>query len=88
VDDAADRLEDAQRRIEVARAQAPSVENLHSWLSALSDYAQALSELHEFTNESIHEKLQVLLAQVKLREPAPGIPRDDTVPGGHLREGP
>lgn len=88
VDEATDRLEDAQRRIEAARAKAPSMESLHEWLSALSDYTQALSELHEYTNESIHEKLHMLFAHAKLRGPAPGIATDDTVPGGPSREGP
>ncbi|WP_164001779.1 hypothetical protein [Pyxidicoccus caerfyrddinensis] len=88
VDDATTRFEDAQRRIEEARAKPPRVENLHAWMNALSDYALVLSALHEYTNESIHEKLHVLFAHAKLQKPAPGIPTDDTIPGGPIREGP
>src|ERR1044071_134301 len=57
VDDAADRLHEAFARIEAARAAPTSTESLREWLTALTDYAQALMDLHEFTNESVHEKL-------------------------------
>ncbi len=60
VDDAADRLHEAFARIEAARARPTSPESLQEWLAALTDYAQALMDLHEFTNESIHEKLHAL----------------------------
>jgi hypothetical protein len=67
VDDAADRLHEAFARIEVARAKPPSTESLHEWLAALTDYAQALMDLHEFTNESVHEKLHVLAGLLNLK---------------------
>jgi hypothetical protein len=68
VDDAADRLHEAFARIEAARARPTSTESLHEWLNALTDYAQALMDLHEFTNESVHEKLHVLAGLLKLQE--------------------
>ena len=68
VDDAADRLHEAYARIEEARAKPPSMENLREWVAALTDYAQALMDLHEFTNESVHEKLRVLAGLLNLRE--------------------
>lgn len=67
LDDAADRLHEAFARIEDARARPASPESLHEWLSALTDYAQALTDLHEFSNESVHEKLHALAGLLKLR---------------------
>lgn len=67
VDDAADRLHEAFARIEEARAKPSSQESLYEWLSALTDYAQALMDLHEFTNESVHEKLHVLAGLLNLK---------------------
>ncbi|WP_257448929.1 hypothetical protein [Archangium lipolyticum] len=72
VDEAADRLHEAFARIEAARAAPTSTESLREWLTALTDYAQALMDLHEFTNESVHEKLHVLAGQLNLR----GFPED------------
>lgn len=83
LDDAADRLHEAFARIEDARARPTSPESLREWLSALTDYAQALTELHEFSNESVHEKLHLLagLARLKafpeepLKELEPQVPQ-------------
>jgi hypothetical protein len=68
VDDAADRLHEAYARIEAARVKPPTPESLHEWLSALTDYAQSLMDLHEFTNESVHEKLHVLAGLLNLKQ--------------------
>ena len=68
VDDAADRLHEAFARIEEARAKPTSPESLREWLVALTDYAQALMDLHEFTNESVHEKLHVLAGLLNLKQ--------------------
>ncbi|PTL83751.1 hypothetical protein [Vitiosangium sp. GDMCC 1.1324] len=76
VDDAADRLHEAFARIEEARARPTSQESLREWLSALTDYAQALMDLHEFTNESVHEKLHVLAGLLNA-EPLPEEPLRD-----------
>jgi hypothetical protein len=67
VDDAADRLHEAFARIEAARAGPTTPESLREWLNALTDYAQALMDLHEFTNESVHEKLHVLAGLLNLK---------------------
>jgi hypothetical protein len=67
VDDAADRLHEAFARIEEARAKPTSPESLREWLAALTDYAHALMDLHEFTNESVHEKLHVLAGLLNLK---------------------
>ncbi|OJT27544.1 hypothetical protein BO221_06145 [Archangium sp. Cb G35] len=67
LDDAADRLHEAFARIEDARAKPTSQESLREWLSALTDYAQALMDLHEFSNESVHEKLHLLSGLLKLQ---------------------
>ncbi|HEX5750495.1 MAG TPA: hypothetical protein VFZ09_29980 [Archangium sp.] len=67
LDDAADRLHEAFARIEDARAKPTSPESLREWLNALTDYAQALMDLHEFSNESVHEKLHVLSGLLKLQ---------------------
>ncbi|HEX8825683.1 MAG TPA: hypothetical protein VF794_37585 [Archangium sp.] len=68
VDEAADKLHEAFARIEEARAKPPSPESLHEWLAALTDYAEALMDLHEFTNESVHEKLHVLAGLLNLKQ--------------------
>lgn len=67
LDDAADRLHEAFARIEEARARPTSPESLREWLNALTDYAQALMDLHEFSNESVHEKLHVLAGMLNVR---------------------
>ncbi|MGZ3461043.1 MAG: hypothetical protein ACXU86_21350 [Archangium sp.] len=67
LDDAADRLHEAFARIEEARARPTSPENLREWLNALTDYAQALMDLHEFTNESVHEKLHMLAGLLNVK---------------------
>ena len=79
LDDAADRLHEAFARIEDARAKPTSPESLHEWLAALTDYAQALTDLHEFSNESVHEKLHVLAGLLKV-QPFPENPVQDLEP--------
>ncbi len=68
LDDAVRRLEDASLRIDVARDKPTSTESLREWMEALTDYARSLSEVHEFTNESVHEKLHALAARTRLEE--------------------
>jgi hypothetical protein len=57
LEEAADRLKDASYRVEEARAKALTLESLRDWLAALTDYTVALRAIHDFNNESIHEKL-------------------------------
>jgi hypothetical protein len=61
-------MKDAARRIEQARAKPASVELQQEWLTALTDYATALSDIQEFNNESVHEKLHVLAGRTGLRQ--------------------
>ncbi|MBN1205401.1 MAG: hypothetical protein JXB05_10800 [Myxococcaceae bacterium] len=71
LDEAAARLNAASLRIEAARGLPTSTESLRDWLEALTDYARALAELHEYTNESVHEKLHELAGHLGLKD----IPR-------------
>lgn len=60
-------LKDAASRIEKARGEPLSLEAQQEWLTALSDYVGALCDIHEYNNESIHEKLHELAARLGLR---------------------
>lgn len=60
LEEAADRLAAAERRIRIAKELAPSLKSLQEWLDALTDYAIASSDIQRFTNESVHEKLHEL----------------------------
>jgi len=73
--EAASRLENAAARIEQARAAAPTLETMREWLEALTAYSEALSDLHRFTNESLHEKLHEIAARVRLEPLLQGGPR-------------
>ena len=53
-------LEDAQAQIDEVRNQAPTPENLKTWLEALTKASHALSDIQSFNNESVHEKLHAL----------------------------
>lgn len=66
LDEAASRLEGAAIRIERARSAPTSLDSLREWLEAITEYADALSDLHRFTNESVHEKLHELAARLNV----------------------
>ena len=68
LEQAAARMKDASRRIEQARAKSASMESQQEWLAALTDYTTALSDIQEFTNESVHEKLHALAGRAGLRQ--------------------
>lgn len=68
LEDAANRLKEASRRIEQARIKPASVEAQQEWLAALTDYVTALNDIHEFNNESIHEKLHLLAGRMGIRK--------------------
>lgn len=68
LEQAAARMKDASRRIEQARAKPASVESQQEWLAALTDYTTALSDIQEFNNESVHEKLHALSGRSGLRQ--------------------
>lgn len=67
LEEAATRLEAATWRIDQARNKPLSLESLQEWLSALTDFALAQSEIHQLNNESIHEKLHELAGQVHVK---------------------
>jgi hypothetical protein len=67
LEEAAARLEEATWRIDQARNKPLSLESLHEWLNALTDFSFAQSEIHQLNNESIHEKLHELAGQVHLK---------------------
>lgn len=65
------RMKEASARIEQARAEPASLESLSYWLSALTDYCLALSDLQSFNNESVHEKLHELAERMRVATVAP-----------------
>jgi len=75
LDEAVVRLKAASARIDAARAQPASVASLQEWLTALTDFCRALSDIQSFTNESVHEKLHELAGRVGLREFPPAGPQ-------------
>jgi hypothetical protein len=68
LDDAAARMKASSAQIDEARAKPASIEALQQWLAALTDFCLALSDIHAFTNESIHEKLHELAGRGGLHE--------------------
>lgn len=69
LEEAVGKLQDASSRIELARARPPGLESHHDWLLALTDFVMALAEVHEYTNESVHEKLHELAGRLGLKGP-------------------
>lgn len=67
LEEAVARLKEASWRIDEARAKPLTLESLQDWLSALTDYTMAATDIHEFTNESIHEKLHELAGRIGLK---------------------
>ncbi|MFQ5598305.1 MAG: hypothetical protein ACE5GK_09680 [Nitrospiria bacterium] len=67
IEEAVGRLEEAIWKIDEAREKPPLPENQREWLSALTDFSYALSEIHQLNNESIHEKLHALAGQLHLK---------------------
>lgn len=69
------KMEEASARIQQARAEPASIENLRTWLDALTDYTTALAEIQSYNNESVHEKLHDLAGKMGLRQFPGGTPR-------------
>ena len=67
LEDAANRLKEAAYRIDEARAAPTSLESLRAWLEALTGYATAVADLHQATNESVHEKLNDITWKIDRR---------------------
>ena len=68
VEDAAEKLQEAGRRIALAREGPDTCENQRVWLEALTAYCEALADMHAYNNESVHEKLHVLAGRMGLRK--------------------
>lgn len=69
LEEAAGKVEAAERRIRSVREEPVTLESLQRWLAALTDYVTALSDVHRFTNESIHEKLHEVAGRAGIRLP-------------------
>lgn len=75
LEEAVGRLKEASARIEQARAKPGTLESQQEWLVALTDFSRALSDIHEFNNESIHEKLHEIAGRLGLKRfPSSGPP--------------
>jgi hypothetical protein len=68
VEEAAARLQQAEAKIAHAREGPDTCENQRYWLEALTEYCNALADIHTFGNESIHEKLHELAGKVGVRK--------------------
>ena len=68
LDEAAERLERSAYRMAAVRSEPPTLAALHEWLSALTDYAEALSDIQRLGNESIHEKLHAIAGRAGVRD--------------------
>jgi galactose-1-phosphate uridylyltransferase len=67
LEEAVARLKEASVRIKQARAKPMALESHREWLDALTDFSMALSDIHEFTNESIHEKLHEIAGRLGMK---------------------
>ncbi len=74
LEEAVGRLKEASFLIEQAREKPSTLESQREWLGALTDYSLALSEVQEYNNESVHEKLHELAARVGLKQFPSGRP--------------
>jgi len=62
---AAARLSEASWRIDRAKDKPFTSESQREWLTALTDFSLALSDIQRFNNESIHEKLHDLTGRLE-----------------------
>lgn len=75
LEEAVAKLKAASFRIDEAREQPSTVESQREWLQALTDFSLALSEIQEYNNESIHEKLHELAARLGLKQFPAAVPK-------------
>jgi len=68
VEEAAGKLQEAVRRIALAREGPDNFQNQRVWLEALTAYCEALADIHTYNNESVHEKLHALAGRIGLRK--------------------
>lgn len=79
LEEAAARLSEASWRLDRAKAQPFTSEAQREWLTALTEFALALSDIQRFNNESIHEKLHDLagrLDRLSRAWPSPDSPAE------------
>ena len=76
LEEATSRLEHASARIDAARERPASLDSLRDWVAALTDYVRAATDVHAYTNESVHEKLHELAGHLGLKD----IPRISAFP--------
>lgn len=62
LEEAVGRLEAAASRIDVAQKVPVTLENLREWVVGQTEYAKALSDIHQYNNESLCEKIHQLAA--------------------------
>ncbi len=67
LEEATVRMEHASARMDAARRRAATVESLRDWLSALTDYVLAATDVHSYTNESVHEKLHEMAERERVK---------------------
>ncbi|MFW6093694.1 MAG: hypothetical protein ACODAC_06945 [Pseudomonadota bacterium] len=60
LEEAARKLDLAMYRIDAAREQPLDADSQRQWLEGLTEFCFALSDIQEFNNESVHEKLHEL----------------------------
>ena len=66
LDEATRRMREAFQRVEAAREQPPSMEATREWLEGLTEYCEALCDVHTYNNESVHEKLQEIARRARV----------------------
>ena len=71
LEEAAVRLKQAAVHIDAAREKPPTLKALQQWLSAVTDFSLALSDIQSFNNESVHEKLHELADRIGYKKFAP-----------------
>jgi hypothetical protein len=79
VEEAITQLEVASWQVAVVRSKQPTVESVHEWPSALTDYVAAVSTVHELDREPIQERLDEIAGRLRLggssaKESHPGPP--------------
>jgi len=75
LEEAVARLKEASFRIEQVRTKPSTLESHKEWLVALTDFSFALSDIHEYNNESVHEKLHEIAGRLGLKRfPSAGPP--------------
>jgi hypothetical protein len=70
---AAERMEQAEKKLREVRESSFTPSALKEWLETLTDYVLAMAEVQEYGQQSVHEKLQAMGRQ--LHRPLPPGPK-------------